>query len=199
MTHFLFAEMSLRRVFTVRTLGIAIVSLSLAFNFLAAAKIHSLRARVEYLMADGKVKVGQRVPPFTVARIDGVEETLRLDNAKTRTVLYVFSPSCGWCKRNIENVKALQQSATDYRLIGLSMVKKDLSAHVASAGFKFPIYSNIPPDIVGQLRLGGTPNTIIVSEAGTVLKSWVGAYSDTTKTEIESFLKIRLPGITLGN
>ena len=41
------------------------------------------------------------------------------------TVLYYFSPTCGWCERNWDNVRALSAAAPGrYRFIGLSSTPK---------------------------------------------------------------------------
>ena len=45
-----------------------------------------------------------------------------------------------------------------------------------------------------SLKIGGTPQTIVLSKNGEVLKSWRGAYMSTVKDDVENFFGIRLPG-----
>jgi len=44
------------------------------------------------------------------------------------------------------------------------------------------------------LKLGGTPQTIVVSPEGKVQRNWFGAYADNTN-EVESALGVTLPGL----
>lgn len=37
--------------------------------------------------------------------------------------------------------------------------------------------------------------TLVISPAGTVLKSWVGAYSGSTRQDVEAYFGIALPGL----
>jgi len=38
--------------------------------------------------------------------------------------------------------------------------------------------------------------TIVISSEGKVLDDWSGAYAQATREDVESFFKIKLPGIT---
>ena len=44
-------------------------------------------------------------------------------------------------------------------------------------------------------RLSGTPQTIVVSSRGEVMKNWNGAYVGDVKHEVESYFGIILPGL----
>lgn len=43
--------------------------------------------------------------------------------------------------------------------------------------------------------LGGVPQTIVISKAGTVEKLWRGAYVDQVLREVEEYFQIRLPEV----
>ena len=47
-----------------------------------------------------------------------------------------------------------------------------------------------------SLGLGSTPQTIVVSPEGKVLKVWTGAYDDKLKSEIEDYFGTQLPGLS---
>ena len=49
---------------------------------------------------------------------------------------------------------------------------------------------------VDRLHLGATPQTLVVSADGTVLRNWLGAFTDEIGTEVESLFDVDLPGLT---
>lgn len=55
---------------------------------------------------------------------------------------------------------------------------------------------DLPVDVKANYKFGGTPQTLVVSADGHVIKNWTGAYSGSLKTEIEGFFQIELPGLT---
>ncbi|MGE0887721.1 MAG: hypothetical protein AB7P14_29725 [Blastocatellales bacterium] len=57
------------------------------------------------------------------------------------------------------------------------------------------IYKQPTEEAIEQLGLGSTPQTIVISPEGKVLKNWVGAYGS-SKPEIEAYFGVQLPGIT---
>jgi len=44
-------------------------------------------------------------------------------------------------------------------------------------------------------KVGGTPNTLVISPEGRVLKNWRGAYMDDLQREVEQYFEVELPGI----
>ena len=69
--------------------------------------------------------------------------------------------------------------------------QSDLDAQKLS----FPVYSALSPETIKALGLGGTPQTIVVSTDGKVIKNWMGAYTETIQPEVETFFGVRLPGV----
>jgi hypothetical protein len=55
---------------------------------------------------------------------------------------------------------------------------------------------NPTDDVKLKYRLGGTPQTIVISTDGKVLQNWVGAYADKQQMEVEKFFGLTLPGLT---
>jgi hypothetical protein len=49
------------------------------------------------------------------------------------------------------------------------------------------------------LGLESTPQTIIISPDGRVMKNWVGAYGESLRPEVEAYFGIKLPGLTAGD
>jgi len=97
----------------------------------------------------------------------------------------------------MDNFKELvARTGTDYRFVGLSLSKEGLSEYVASHELTIPIYTGLSNETKKSYKLGGTPQTIVVSPEGKVLQDWVGAYSGDQKSQVEAFFHATLPGIT---
>jgi Redoxin len=129
-------------------------------------------------------------------RLDGVREQLRYDADARPTLMYVFSPTCGWCKRNHANLKKLiEDAAGAYRIVGLSL-SPDVADYLKDAQLSFPVvYVRPSAEMVATYGLGTTPQTLVISREGTIIKAWDGAYIGQTKKDVEGFFKITLPGL----
>lgn len=126
------------------------------------------------------------------------QETIKFSDAKKLTVLYIFSPACHWCDRNIENIKMLADVQGDtFRLIGIALSDSRLKDYVSTHKLNFPIYKNLSVDNIKMMGLASTPQTIVISPEGKVLKNWIGAYGERLQPQVESFFGINLPGLTL--
>ena len=80
---------------------------SVGLNVLLARKVNQLRSAQNASAADRLLKIGTNVPPITAMRLGGQVETISYASSDRPTVLYVFTPQCGWCTRNLDNLKAL--------------------------------------------------------------------------------------------
>ncbi|HEV8429367.1 MAG TPA: TlpA disulfide reductase family protein [Pyrinomonadaceae bacterium] len=141
---------------------------------------------------------GSGLPALEATSLSGTPINFSYSDSSLPTVIYVFSTSCGWCDRNIENINFLATNRRDsYRFIGLSIDRdvSQLSDYVTKAKLPFPIYHSPSPLMWNDYKLGGTPMTIVVSPEGKVLDDWSGAYAQAIGKNVESFFKIKLPGI----
>lgn len=135
------------------------------------------------------------VSSINVKSLDGKEKVIELRGQKKATVIYVFVPGCPWSDRNFENIKKLATvRGKSYRFFGLSLSKLRLQAFAEANTVDFPIYLNSPGN-ARQLGLGSVPQTIVISPEGRILKSWLGAYGEDLKAEVEKYFNIRLPGL----
>jgi peroxiredoxin len=170
--------------------------ISVAVNVLLGQKVHSLRNDVYTLQSEGRLQIGTAVPPITGHTIDGTPQTLNYGDATVPTVLYVFTPQCGWCKKNIDNLHALiRNSSSRYRLVGISLTKTDLREYVKDQHLsQLDVYVDLSDSITRIYKLGLTPATIVISPEGKVLKVWPGVYVSAIRQEIEHYFTISLPG-----
>lgn len=143
---------------------------------------------------------GTKVDPVTAVTLDGIQHTISYEDTNKPTVLYVLSPTCVWCDRNNANLKRLSElRGNDFRFIGLSLAEPGLKAYVDAQHLEFPVYTRLTTETIQALGLGSTPQTIVISPDGRVLKNWIGAYIDPLRPEVEAYFGITLPGLTSTN
>ncbi len=179
-------------------------------NVLLARRVRALAQAVTAAAAGGVARaaplaVGAVVPPITATGLDGARTTIAYDPKQDGrlTVLYVFTPQCVWCARNLDNLKALltaKQGAPDVRFVGLSLAPDSVGAYVAQQGLTplLPVVvTRLSAATMTAYHFGGTPETLVISPAGRVVKNWSGAWTAKRQAEIEAFFHVRLPGLQL--
>jgi peroxiredoxin len=188
------AKVVRQRLGTSTTLLSVFLALSAAMNFLLARDVANLKEVIETLRAEGQLQVGTVVPVIR-GRSVGTAGPLDYGDVNIPTVLYVFTPQCSWCKKNLDNLRVLIDSSNSrYRVIGISLNNKDLEEYLEKEHLRFPVYTDIPESTKAAYRLGGTPTTIVISPSSRVLKLWHGAYQESIRQEIDDYLKVKLPG-----
>ena len=177
--------------------GLTIVLLlSVALNVVLAKRVRSLTHERLARIAEYRLKVGATVVPIEAKRLDGERVVVSYQDSSQPTVLYIFTPSCPWCSRNIDNFKTLVDKDSDgYRFIGISLSEQRLMEYVTKNALKLPVYSRLSPDTVKAYKLGSTPQTIVISPEGKVLQNWSGAYVGQQAAQIEAFFHVTLPGL----
>ncbi len=187
------SQFAASRMFT--GVAVALVA-SVVLNVLLAHKVRSLIFERSATIAEHQLQVGTAVPPITAKRLGGRQELISYQATNQPTVLYVFTPTCSWCSRNMDNLKTLlDKEGFHYRFICLSLSEQTLPEYVAKNDLKLPVYFALSPETLKNYKLGGTPQTIVISPEGKVLKNWAGAYVGDQKSQIEGFFRVRLPGL----
>jgi peroxiredoxin len=187
------AQRASRKVFVGVTFALVT---SVILNVVLAHRVRSLSYARSARIADNHLKVGTTVPPITGRRLDGERAVISYQSVNQPTVLYIFTPPCSWCGRNLDNLKALVQKDSDqFRFIGLSLSELGLSEYVAKNDLKLPVYWGLSSETLMTYKLGSTPQTIVISPEGKVLQDWAGAYVGDQKSQIEAFFHVSLPGL----
>ncbi len=179
-------------------LGLCVLlSVSMGFNaWLVRSLTNAQQAARPPILA-----AGTWVPPIP-ARELGSERTVTIAYGDTDrpTVLYLFSPQCGWCGRNLESIKTLVEKRKNaYRFVGISLSDKGLREYVAAQALPFPVYSGLSQEILKTYRVTGTPHTIIVSPDGRVVQTWGGAYLGQNRKQLQAYFKVALPELSTGH
>src|SRR6266478_130935 len=142
------------------------------------------------------VKPGTLVPAFEAVDPSGQKVQVTYSDDSKPTVLYIFTPPCTWCERNLDSFKKLvDQESGQFRFIALSLSDQGLTEYIAKNDLKLPVYSDLSSATKDAYGLGGTPQTLVVSPEGKVLQNWAGAYVGDQKSQVEAFFHVSLPGL----
>jgi peroxiredoxin len=178
------------------TSGILLLLASVSLNVVLARRVWFFTHLQSNRAAERLLKVGTTVPPIAAKRVDGQLGVISYEGAERSTVLYIFTPPCSWCARNVDSFKTLaDKQSAHYRFIGISLSEQGLPEYVAKNDLKLPVYSGLSPETLKTYKLGTTPQTIVISPEGKVLQDWVGAYMGNQKSQLEAFFNVSLPSL----
>jgi len=185
--------------FVYKSIILPVVCITVLGLVLSSGRISKLSATCS--QGNNKVPDGSSrktiVDSINVRGLDGKEEIIKLRGQKKATVIYVFVPTCSSSVRNLENIKKMvTMRGKSYRFLGLSIHLAGLQEFIDANKPDFPIYLNASGNVL-QLGLGSVPQTIVISPGGRILKSWVGAYGENLKSEVEKYFNVRLDGTDL--
>lgn len=165
-------------------------------NLLLVSEITSLRNTLGVVKSEGRLAIGSYVKAFSAKAMDENPTTINYSDMGVPTILYIFTPKCSWCLRNIQNIKATAQQTTGrFRLIGVSLSSENLKEYILQHDLTIPIFAEPSDETKTNYKLGGTPQTFIISPEGRVVKIWSGAYMGNLKSEIDNYLQVKLPGL----
>lgn len=170
---------------------------SVVLNLFLAREVRKLRNTTTLLAETRKLNLNDVAQPLETVDLRGQPFSISYAESSMPTVLYIFTPDCHWCGRNLENINGLaEQVKNRYRLIGISLNGDKLGEYLGQNKINFPVYHS--PSDASRLAydMVATPTTIVVSKEGRVVRIWSGAYGTDRKEEIEHFLNISLPGLT---
>lgn len=182
---------------------------SVALNVGLAYKVREFSSAQEAVLAKGEarqLKSGTTVPPLSLKRVDqggasaetAAAETIAYAGTTKPTVLYVLSPTCGWCAKNEGSIRLLiAEKGDEYRFIGVSLIEEGAASYATEHVLGAPLYAGITEEQKTAYKMGGTPQTIVISPKGAVVASWYGAYLGRQKEAIEEFFDVELPEIKL--
>jgi hypothetical protein len=164
--------------------------------FIVSASLNAIQMReISKLRVGASTGSGVQAVPISAKDPSGASAQIEF-SGPVPTIVYVFSPQCGWCERNWPGVRALaEQVRGPYRVVALSLASRGLAAQSEGLGLSFPVYSDPSPESQSAYRMGATPQTLVVSAGGRVERVWVGAYAGRVKAEVERFFDVTLPAL----
>ncbi len=180
---------------TVLILGGLLVC-SLAINLILARRVASLKRTIAVIKSESRLALGDTLPAIVAKDPHGRTAVLNYSETQLPTVVFIITPTCGWCTKNVMNMRALVKNAgARYRFVGLSLSSDKLSDYVKENKLEFPIYTDLPILTMREYKLSGTPETIVVSPQGQVTRIWSGAFAEDLQREVEDYFSVKLPGI----
>jgi hypothetical protein len=182
--------LAIRMVYSAQHHGVlALLVISVLLNLYFAREVRRYRQGVS-------TALGRVVGPLNALSVDGQELAITY-HASRPTILYFFSPSCQWCERNWENVRALQAATrTTHRFVGISATK-DISSFLTDRRLTFEVVTTPSRGSLLDYHLGGTPQTIVVGTDARILQVWRGAYVGSTAQAVEHYFRTKLPGVAM--
>ena len=166
---------------------------SVALNLLLFAEVRRLRGALK-LPGRTDPLIGARIASFQARDSDSRGVTVTMPNTRP-TLLYVFSPQCDFCVKNENKIAFLTQAIQDkYQILGISIGRNGLGQYLADHGVTFRVLVELDATVAKTLQIGRTtPQTLVVSPIGLVIKNWRGMYSGRTQQEIEDYFGVKFP------
>ena len=170
----------------------ALLMLSVGVNVLQARRIKTMvDARAAAVSS-----VGHQVVPLEGFSTEGVP--VRRSVARdVPTVVYYFSPTCVWCERNWDNIRALDQGAQGRYRVLLVTRARGVRQYLAERGLNVEVVEGVSETTVEAYKLNGTPQTIVASIEGIVTHDWRGAFTPRIERKIEGLFGVALPGVVM--
>ena len=176
----------------VSVLTVGLLMLSVGVNVMQARRIKTMvDARAAAVSS-----VGHRVVPLEGFSTEGVP-VLRPVARDVPTVLYYFSPTCTWCDRNWDNIRALDRGAQGRYRVVLVTRARGVRQYLAERGLNLDVVEGISESVAGAYKLNGTPQTVVASIEGIVTHDWRGAFTPRIERKIEELFGVSLPGIVV--
>ena|ERR1051326_3396999 len=139
------------------------------------------------------IPTGSSAPVFEGTTLAGGKVTVDFRKDKRATLLYVFSPTCHWCERNLANITAIMKARPDLHVIGVNVGPPLDNISLARQPFSEIL---TPTRATAQAyRFSGTPSTLLISSSAKVLGTWTGAYAGPIAADISQAFAVSLPGL----
>ena len=176
-----------------------LLACSVGLNVLLARRVHMLSnlSHLQQLKLNSPALVpGSIAPAFSARDIADKKVSLNYADSESPTVIYLYSPDCHWCERNLQNIRVLADNTHGrFRFVGVSQTDKNLQTYLSRNDLPFQSYHSPPDEVKIAYGFYSTPSTVVVSPAGKILQYWRGAYSGDLQTEVEQFFQVKLPGL----
>lgn len=175
---------------------LALLVVSVCLNVLLAQRIGKQRRFIDAVKTEGLLQRGDVVPPLAGSSVEGQRIDVAFAGDRP-TVVYVFSPACPWCDRNLENLRmVVQHSEGRFNFVGISVDAEGLPEYLAVHPYPFEVISTLDQQTMERYKIGGTPQTLVVDPGGKVLENWPGVYQGELGERVSDYFGVTLPGLT---
>jgi peroxiredoxin len=179
-------------------LGIVIALVFIITNVLLIKGIVKNMERVSVLEGQqlaAEDRIGELLPTLNGSDIYGNRLSLRYNEERRKTVLFVFSPRCIFSLEIMpewqEVIHAINKDA--FRMVGVTTIIEGTREYAADQGLSaMPILARPDPDVKDAYHFARTPQTILISPEGKIEKVWLGPIRKEQQGEIEQALGVKL-------
>lgn len=179
------------RLFSEKIFLIFLVIVSVVLNLFLTLELRGLKSALAQIKSEeleSKLILGQTVGPLEVGDVQGQAVRINYNDFQEPTIVYVFSPDCIWCDRNLQNIRHLHEHAkTRYNFVAVSIQKESSQAASEKQDLPFPVYFEPSDTNRREFNFRSTPATYLISKEGKILKFWSGAYGNKTLEDLEAF------------
>lgn len=168
------------------SLQLLILAASVSLNCYQALRLRDFKRLLQSHM---EIQVGTVVGSLSVSDAEGRAVDIQLLNTKCPIVLYIVSPSCRWCDENAPRVSAVF-NRYKYRahFYAISLLPEGLPEFVQRTNLAMPVFTMRDLRAGRLLKLGATPQTIVIGSNGKVHRVWTGLYDASFEKEIGTAL-----------
>jgi peroxiredoxin len=157
----------------------------------------NLKARTTDSAIPLAVKIGSVVPALSGFDIYGKEFTLEYANDSRKAILFIFSPDCGFCTKNMPNWKKIidRVDRRSYHLVAVSIKSessgvKEYVDQQGLSGLTILTEVNLKNKLSYEMR--ATPQTLVIDHGGRVEKVWTGVIEAEEWQDVERTLNLKL-------
>jgi hypothetical protein len=137
--------------------------------------------------------VGSVIKTVEGVASDGTPLSISLADGTRRTVLFVYSPACAWCKRSWPLFQRLSSRSRDRfntAAVCLGKASEMFQTDVSTLG-------NPTLPTVAALRSTSVPQTIVFSPEGHVERVWIGGWTGDVARQLGSYFGLPLAEVSI--
>lgn len=147
-----------------------------------------------------RLAVGDRVPPFTAAGLDGEQIDIAYTGQERDRLLFFYTPSCPYSRQQFPGWLELAGRADKSKLevLGLAADAEDTAklrqylhemGLARSSGVTFTTVL-VPREVRSTYKLSETPLTLLIANDGTVKKVWAGRWDSEALASVHGAFRI---------
>lgn len=147
-----------------------------------------------------RLAVGDKVPPFAAAELDGGQVEVAYTGQERDRLLFFYTPSCPYSRQQFPGWLDLADRADKQKIEVLGPVadaedKAKLREYLHAMALAHPpgVTFNtaiIPKEVRGTYKLSETPLTLLIANDGTVKKVWAGRWDSTALASVNGAVGI---------
>ncbi len=147
------------------------------------------------------VLVGKPAPAFSTQTVDGKPFANAELSKSAATVVDIFAPNCGYCKKQMPRVETVRKTYADKNVrfvnlaqkMGKDFTKEEIQAVLKETGFQAELVLDLENKIGPMLGSSGFPTMVVLGKSGNIEAINVGNIGD-----LETRLSAQLDALIAG-